>query len=1739
MKRTFIGIMLTVLLTAASWGVRSQSCADYNLTIHGDFESECVYDYKYLATDEYPGVLVACKGNTVTYTALVNNQLAPVSQYIWEVDGDVSHNASGSDCTVTWDNGGTGILVVSIVIPNGDTCTASRLVKLIDKPQVGAETVPNYTVTGDGTKVIYVCSGGSIDFIDASDPGASDIAGYEWWCQSGPVSTTATYHLDNVTSNDSIHHRVYNNCGCYDEEVYHIEVLTGERLTLGCYGTVCGGSKVQYTTATPTSCLQYRWYAEGGVVVDGQGSATPTVQWEFPDGGYGVLGLDGVLCGGLTCPALMSVKVPVISEGLEIEGQRDVCLGERVLFSLPLFGSTEYTWTVTHNGISEEQESKSHELSYVFDEEGTYTVEAEYRCAFLGCGPYQSAVATVTVRPPLGIAGPDGLCPGAACTYSSVPAVPADWTVTDLSDGTSVSGSGTTFSPVLGHAGRYLVTAEATGYCGPATMVVTVRQPPAAPTVSDMDPANRHAACPNDGIMLSGTPPDLRYAFLWEPECSTAAPQQYYGDSVTVQYGSDVCGVRVYTYDRETGCRSDDYYLHSVAALAPAPLGLPRNITVCPGTQLHWGPPEVPDQEADGMLYEWKMGQLTQYCATVVGDHKRSSVDIQVNEVAVGTVFNIFLERRWCNSSRWDTVTVTVASYPVTLAISGPDTVCIGSEATFSASCYPSGGCTGYSWDIARQSHGGNPVSHTFADEGDYVAMVECNPYSYCTNKSYYSTYGKAVHVRHQVMTSVIDYNRTTRVLSLLPPLGAGHTYLWQYNGTSGGGTPVSLGTGATALYCGVGSYSCTVTETATGCSKTLTEWCDSLGDPQTLALTAGDYNWCTRTVTLTAPTPPQFHTVTWSVAGGGYTIETRGTRDHIADVTVHNVGSYTVIARDPHPAAQNRRWRHTFTVPLIPSIGFVPQCTSVKLNNESRYLYGATEMYIRVEMDGATLQTIHFRADQKTYTYTPSMGSGLHTMAFYFTGYRMPGQSLTAVDECLLGSVEIGNNGTTVSIATSNPYDSPGTYTTCDNTPLQLTASLSDGSHIGHSAWTFSDGSSLNTSGASVYHTFMENQNIYQVNVTVTDVHGCQRSNTVQITSASNPIGNGSVGYSGSPICPYGSQYKDVFFIPNYFAVSYRWINDLDWPNNPFPADHSDFYRVLATTVNNCQREAEEFVPFLPCPTARIYARNYNCCVGDDVTLHGALSPDPNLTYSWSITQGNYVQTGTTPDIVFHAPSTGTYNVSLTVTDGSSGCSATDTKVLTVHTMPAAPTIAFVNPHCIGDPPVTLTATGYSGTVFWSNGDTGPAAEYHYPGPLSAWYYDPAIGCPSNTAHKFIAHQPDMDAVLTGCYERCKEMPDSLKVYGLVPAGETIAWEWYRNNSMIANGYGQFAPPLALPLNNMGDYLLDVTYDGPACHTSSPTLAIEEKKLCDCDSISMVCTGMNVSADQNCNLTCKISLLITNESHSTACIDTVWLDEGNHNIALSQMTPARRILGPGGSYTVIAKIKIITVRPSVACFTVTDHCNDCTKEYCFDITPEVPCRQVYTEHNLELMANTALSNSGTCYIEFIQQFSGLLYDCRSNPPTVMDYTVTGGYVTGLMMIDRAVLDRLVEEGGYVDLELLVCDNGQLCWLVYRVTASYVAGLLDMASSDGRDGLQETAPALQPNPATGWVKVTGINGAVEAVTVIDMQGRRMAEHRNMADFDASALAAGSYIVRVDSRAHDGTRRTDYIKLVKK
>ena len=1697
----------------------SGACAVF---VTGDFESECILPYEKPRSyiNEEGNALIACQGMVVNYTAHLAGD-AVATGWSWSVTGAETWDDHGDGTiTVHWGNGDVGTITVEVTDADGNICTVTRTVMLMERPTARVSTVPSYIEEG-GKYIIYVCPGESVEFIDESTLENGDIAGYYWEeTLRGVRSTTQNFIVSDIWDKLEVRHRVYNNCGCYDSIIFEVRLQKGKPLELGCYGTVCSGQYVTYTAISP-ECTTYAWYVEGGTIETGDNSPTVTVHWDNPSSGYGIIGLEGTLCGDGVCQSLMSKKIPILIDGVEVTGQRTACVGEAVEYSVPLYGSTEYSWEVTPNIGGYVHEIQENRIVVVFPSEGTYNISVSYGCDFLGCNDLHSETLTVNVKPRLTVTGDSRICQGSECNLHTVPEnIPADWTIMDSVGNVKdhVLGS-STLQYVFDYPGRFRIVAESEDFCHSVEYHLTVVEAPEMPVLG---PHNPIIACPHSSIRLTGETNNPAYSLVWEPVCGDATPQHVSGDTVTINYGNTVCDVRVYNYDRILGCLSPAY-THHVSPFQLAEMNVDPISSVCPGTPLNFA---ADDQE--GVIYEWQLEREKQYCASVQGEVYYHQARLVTNELtgtgAYPTTFNFILYRTYCSTMKDTTIIpITIDTIHTEVSIDPIDPVCQGSPVNLSGSC--EGGTI--TWGVSGCEYytlSGNQV--VFDEPGVFTVTMSCNPYFACENQRYIQTASTTVEVVPLPPFAAIVYSNG--YVTTEPEL-SDEEYSFRWGHTQTVSHIVPAAEGETHYTCEV------IRQDPLGCSRIL----EAEINPACFHtdIVYGGYDYCNHTATFTMPGLQPDANVKWIVAGGEYG-NGRAMASHEQEITIEfsRLGDYLILAQsDGDPCYFGT---YMLTVDFLPSITVDKRCKDIVIYNNSRTLSGTGTLTI--ECGG---QQVTMPVTQSTETIV-NMPDGEYTVTLVsYNGHEM---------SCSFGNVTITNTGgATLSIATEF-----GDQRACDNTAMKVVVTATPSVPINSVRWTIDDGSALTTTSDHFYHTFKEREFQYHVTATLSDNNGCLSYGSTNIFSADNELKEPDLQNVGTPVCPGNA--KTIHYTTDHGEIQdayYSWEWSDPTTNNNYAVYSTGDYHVTATNDNHCKAMAMTNVRFKNSPQAAIVTDGYIYCVGDEIRFYGSPDPDPSVyQFAWQIERnGNVVATSDEANMQFTPSYAGVYTVRLSITNGE-GCSDSDVQTITVNQHPAQPVIRWGENQCIDRPPVNLEGGGYTGELHWSNGHVGATADYYVAGTATAWYYDTETGCRSDDANIYITPAPDFDALLTGCYNICKrDLPNlsPLRVWGLMQSNNSFNWQWYLDNNEIGHG-GSNPIPIDLDLPGFGDYRLVVEYHGEHCKAESPILRLENN--CHCKDLE-VTSRVNSSKIKDCKVEYHVHVTICNRSdEKRVCLkQPPQLVDNNGQVEITSMNFNPPILGPHECYTFLIKLVASNVGGGTVQFQLHDECNDCDTLFVVDLREiKINCDSTIRMDKFRLVED--ITSPSVFWFNFHAALNNVqaVLALWAEPDIVVNYDfVPWGDLVGLAAINVDTLLNMASEGKDVCFHAIVCKGKKLCRVHFCINAKELYSQLMRNRTEESKGAkaQSHAPAetqlmaegerltLHPNPANGIVTVSGQSGKVTDVTVMDMQGRRAAVFVNTDSFDVSGLPKGQYIVRVTT--DKGTINTHYLKLVKK
>ncbi len=209
------------------------------------------------------------------------------------------------------------------------------------------------------------------------------------------------------------------------------------------------------------------------------------VWWNDINNGYGYLALDGDHCIETTCPYLTYLPIPVMSDEADIAGPEIVCTGDVVYYELPQWASTEYNWTLNPTTGTEILFSgHPHKLMVRFDAAGTYTLNANYLCEFLGCSGTANE-KTIIVSKPFNIVSDAEACAGETVDFATDCGTSEEFTWTifdgDMIPVYSPSGTANHISYTFNIAGSYTIFAQNPNYCRPAERSIIVHALPPIP----------------------------------------------------------------------------------------------------------------------------------------------------------------------------------------------------------------------------------------------------------------------------------------------------------------------------------------------------------------------------------------------------------------------------------------------------------------------------------------------------------------------------------------------------------------------------------------------------------------------------------------------------------------------------------------------------------------------------------------------------------------------------------------------------------------------------------------------------------------------------------------------------------------------------------------------------------------------------------------------------------------------------------------------------------------------------------------------------------------------------------------------------------------------------------------------------------------------------------------------------------------------------------------------------------
>ena len=448
--------------------------------VYGSPLGLCKFDWYVIG-----GLIVATDGTTL---------LTPVSF----VNG--AYGSTPQEVTVQWGNTGSGSikLTETTIFNTPSRCPPkSKIVDLniIDSPV--ADFLIDNTIVGSD-ECYDICKNQSVSFKSTSTASHSSPLNSCIWNfgDNTPVS-----HLINPTHTFTdpgifeVTLTVINICNCTSTMMREVCVDELEGPNIFCPSAVCENSSELYHT--DAICDPYVWNAIGGTATSLANPAYVEVKWDNVGlDGYGYLSINGSDCHN-SCPAIITVKVPVILASGTIDGPTTTCSNTHYIFELPDWPATNFEWSLVNNNNLAIFSSYSQNSYWVVIETGDvllpFTLVCEYHNTISDPSCSGRAELTVDVKPRPEIIGPEEICISTVCTCEVTIPPPSsgiiNWIVTKP-DGTvqpvqQSLGSNPVILPdyYFDISGTYSIRASSpANFCDPKPFLLEVVDPPLTPT---------------------------------------------------------------------------------------------------------------------------------------------------------------------------------------------------------------------------------------------------------------------------------------------------------------------------------------------------------------------------------------------------------------------------------------------------------------------------------------------------------------------------------------------------------------------------------------------------------------------------------------------------------------------------------------------------------------------------------------------------------------------------------------------------------------------------------------------------------------------------------------------------------------------------------------------------------------------------------------------------------------------------------------------------------------------------------------------------------------------------------------------------------------------------------------------------------------------------------------------------------------------------------------------------------
>ena len=821
------------------------------------------------------------------------------------------------------------------------------------------------------------------------------------------------------------------------------------------------------------------------------------------------------------------------------------------------------------------------------------------------------------------------------------------------------------------------------------------------------------------------------------------------------------------------------------------------------------------------------------------------------------------------------TITTFVPTNTTAVVASVAPTASITCSTTLLALSASPTGSYSYSWSPSP-SLTGNSVSTPTVTLGGTYSVVITNTINGCVGNANVTvpsnTTIPVVNIAAPSVTTTCA-NPTITISAAATP-STGVTYSWTAPGT-GSLNNASL---SNPIASGSGVFTVVVTNTASGCSSSLTQ--NTVQVTPDLAIPVTTLSSNAASITCSNPTPSVSITTTtspvsysWSPSSG----IVAGT-ETTTSPSFSLAGSYSVVVTNTTSGCATNITSNVVTVTLdntIPTITITPSQT------------------LTCTTPTAEISTTVSPSSNIVYTWAGSGVSGSSTSSVIV---NQAGVYSTTVINSINGCSVTANTSITSNTAIPTVTVSPNSFTTtCASPTVQLTASTSTSSVT--YTWTSPGTGSLDN--ASIGNPIASGSGIFTVSVTDAS-NGCSTAlsqATVQVVAdAGVPVINLS---SSTETITCSNPTPSVAITTTASPVSYNWsptsgiVAGTETTATPAFSLAGSYSVVVTNTASGCATIVNLVTISLDnTPPVITLSSGTNTgtitCINLSVSISPSVTPNTNLTYNWSADPGI-----STPLNQAAATFTAAGIYTLAVTNTLTGCvSSTATpSTYTVLANTNTPTVSVVPTSsntvvgCGVNSSVTYTANAItangSATYNWNPGAvTTSSFSASSAGVYTSVVTDAVSGCSTTTQFTVTGNSivPNLSSSVNASFP-CGATSTSLSASS---TNTNVSFSWTGPATAVITGSATNAPTVDLA----GNYVVTVTDLTTGC-TNSNTISV---------------TQTSITAAFTSDPSTGISPLTVNFSNQTTGATAYSWNFGNGSVSTSTNPTA---VFTTGSYTV------------------------------------------------------------------------------------------------------------------------------------------------------------------------------------------------------------------------------------------